>query len=138
MPELVWTETGSKIRAINANRTIPSYGTLVLVVRFVSNGVFMTSVVLPEPKNHPPEIISQFREGGDRGFATAFFQDFIERLESHFPATEPVSVSVPSYILVEDGKAIMCLKCGMVSNYDTDVQQRYCGNCDQFHFEHTA
>jgi hypothetical protein len=37
------------------------------------------------------------------------------------------------YELLEDGKAIRCLLCGLVSHSAIDVRERYCGFCDRFH-----
>jgi hypothetical protein len=38
-----------------------------------------------------------------------------------------------TYRLVDDGRAIECLRCGMVSYHPEDVRQRYCGHCHRFH-----
>lgn len=37
------------------------------------------------------------------------------------------------YRIAEDGKGITCLLCGMTSNNENDVRERYCGNCHQFY-----
>ena len=42
-------------------------------------------------------------------------------------------MTLPTYQIVHDGKAIRCLMCGKVSYNKTDVRERYCGNCCQFH-----
>lgn len=41
--------------------------------------------------------------------------------------------SETGYLLVEAGRAIMCLRCGAVSHNPTDVEQHYCGACHVFH-----
>jgi hypothetical protein len=38
-----------------------------------------------------------------------------------------------SYMIVEGGRAIYCLTCGMTSHNPHDVENRYCGNCHKFH-----
>lgn len=38
-----------------------------------------------------------------------------------------------SYTILSGGKAIHCGTCGRISHNPTDVQQRYCGHCQQFH-----
>ena len=38
-----------------------------------------------------------------------------------------------TYEIAEDGKSILCLRCGMRSWYPEDVRQLYCGNCHTFH-----
>jgi hypothetical protein len=38
-----------------------------------------------------------------------------------------------TYLLVEDGAAIRCLRCGLVSHNATDVARRYCGGCHLYH-----
>ena len=40
---------------------------------------------------------------------------------------------IQSYEILEDGKAIKCYRCGMVSHNINDVEQLYCGHCHQFH-----
>jgi len=35
----------------------------------------------------------------------------------------------------QEGLAIKCLRCGMVSHNLNDVAQLYCGNCHRFHEE---
>lgn len=47
-------------------------------------------------------------------------------------ARDIVASEVP-YLEVENGKAIMCLKCGLVSHNPNDVERRYCGACKEFH-----
>jgi hypothetical protein len=39
------------------------------------------------------------------------------------------------YELLDEGRAIKCLACGMVSHNLNDVAQLYCGNCHRFHEE---
>lgn len=39
----------------------------------------------------------------------------------------------PTHEIVEDGRAIRCLKCGKVSYNQNDVTVRYCGFCHIFH-----
>lgn len=38
-----------------------------------------------------------------------------------------------TYLLLESGRAIKCLNCSMVSYSLRDIEERYCGNCHQFH-----
>jgi len=38
-----------------------------------------------------------------------------------------------SYEILDEGRAIKCLICGMVSHNPNDVAQRYCGKCHRFH-----
>jgi hypothetical protein len=38
-----------------------------------------------------------------------------------------------TYEIVEDGKAIKCLLCGLTSYHPKDVEHRYCGHCKAFH-----
>jgi len=38
-----------------------------------------------------------------------------------------------TYAIVERGRAIKCLTCGMTSWSPSDVKFRYCGNCEVFH-----
>ena len=40
---------------------------------------------------------------------------------------------MPGYYVVNDGRAIVCLKCGFVSYNVSDVENLYCGNCKEFH-----
>ena len=42
-------------------------------------------------------------------------------------------MTLPTYQIVHDGTAIRCLICGKVSYNSTDVREKYCGNCHQFH-----
>ena len=49
-------------------------------------------------------------------------------------ARDIVASDVP-YLLVHQGKAIMCLRCGAVSHNPHDVEQLYCGACHRFHAE---
>lgn len=37
------------------------------------------------------------------------------------------------YRLLDDGKAIECLRCGMISGHPEDVRHHYCGRCHRFH-----
>jgi hypothetical protein len=46
-------------------------------------------------------------------------------------ARDIVAGGVP-YILVNAGKAIMCLQCGAVSHNPNDVEKRWCGACQEF------
>lgn len=39
------------------------------------------------------------------------------------------------YILLYDGKAILCRHCGMISFNINDIKEKYCGNCHRFHKE---
>jgi hypothetical protein len=43
-----------------------------------------------------------------------------------------IAASSVNFLMVENGEAIMCLKCGMVSFNPNDVAQRYCGACHVF------
>ena len=45
---------------------------------------------------------------------------------------QDILASGTPYLEVADGKAIMCLRCGMVSYNPHDVEQRYCGACHLF------
>ena len=38
-----------------------------------------------------------------------------------------------TYRIVENGKAIQCLRCQMISHNLNDVSQKYCGHCHLFH-----
>ncbi len=38
-----------------------------------------------------------------------------------------------TYRIIENGTAILCLKCNMVSRNLNDVENRYCGRCKFFH-----
>ena len=38
-----------------------------------------------------------------------------------------------NYEILEDGKAIKCLECGLTSWHPEDVRHRYCGFCSVFH-----
>lgn len=38
-----------------------------------------------------------------------------------------------TYEIVENGKAIKCLRCGKTSWHFEDVRHLYCGMCHQFH-----
>jgi len=40
---------------------------------------------------------------------------------------------VATYEILDDGKAIRCLRCGCISYNSNDVQQRYCGKCKVSH-----
>lgn len=40
-----------------------------------------------------------------------------------------------TYEIVERGRAIKCLVCGMTSWHPQDVTRRYCGECHRFHKE---
>lgn len=40
---------------------------------------------------------------------------------------------VCTYKLLEEGKAIQCLWCGLVSHIPSDVAEHYCGACHRFH-----
>ncbi len=42
---------------------------------------------------------------------------------------------IKTYEIIEDGKAIKCLNCGLTSWHPKDVQHRYCGNCHEFHMQ---
>jgi hypothetical protein len=39
---------------------------------------------------------------------------------------------MPMYHLLEDGKAIRCLRCHLVSHHPQDVENRYCVRCHLF------
>jgi len=45
------------------------------------------------------------------------------------PMARDVVASGARYLIVNHGKAIMCLKCGIVSHNPNDLAQRYCGAC---------
>lgn len=51
-------------------------------------------------------------------------QEAIEQIRTYRIIETPQSVS---------GQAIQCLVCGLTSYHPTDVEQRYCGQCHQFH-----
>jgi hypothetical protein len=38
-----------------------------------------------------------------------------------------------SYELLDDGRAIRCLACGLTSYHPRDVAEKYCGFCHRFH-----
>jgi hypothetical protein len=42
-------------------------------------------------------------------------------------------VTEPTYEIVDNGKAILCLRCMRISHHPTDVKNRYCGFCHRFH-----
>jgi hypothetical protein len=46
------------------------------------------------------------------------------------PADPPVELL---FVILDGGKAIKCMACGMTSHHPRDVEQRYCGNCKKFH-----
>lgn len=39
----------------------------------------------------------------------------------------------PTYVLLEESKAIACLKCGMISHNPQDIAHKYCNHCHIFH-----
>lgn len=39
------------------------------------------------------------------------------------------------YRLLDEGQAIDCLRCGMISYHPEDVRHRYCGHCHRFHHD---
>src|SRR5882672_2189579 len=43
-----------------------------------------------------------------------------------------------SYEIIHDGKAIVCLRCGLVSHNREDVRNRYCVRCHVFHDDNEA
>jgi ribosomal protein L37E len=47
----------------------------------------------------------------------------------------PTTGSSPSktYEILEQGRAIRCLRCGLVSWNVHDIDNRYCGHCHVFH-----
>lgn len=50
------------------------------------------------------------------------------------PKYEPGKLKpADGYELLDEGRAIKCYVCGMVSHNPNDVAQRYCGNCHRFH-----
>jgi hypothetical protein len=42
-------------------------------------------------------------------------------------------LALASYVIADDGKSIICLKCGMTSYSQGDISHLYCGNCHAFH-----
>lgn len=40
-----------------------------------------------------------------------------------------------TYLLVQGGTAILCLRCGLVSHHPKDISELYCGHCHQYHVE---
>jgi len=38
-----------------------------------------------------------------------------------------------TYEILNEGRSIMCLRCGLVSYHPKDVEEKYCGNCHIFH-----
>ena len=54
------------------------------------------------------------------------------RNPDEYDSTEP-EIPRSGYEIAEDGRAIKCLKCEMVSWHPEDVRHRYCGNCHKFH-----
>ena len=46
------------------------------------------------------------------------------------PANPPVELL---FVILDGGKAIKCMTCGMTSYHPKDVEHRYCGNCNKFH-----
>jgi hypothetical protein len=38
-----------------------------------------------------------------------------------------------TYELADDGRAIICLRCGLTSYNAGDIENRYCGHCNLFH-----
>jgi hypothetical protein len=56
------------------------------------------------------------------------------REEKPAPKYEPGKLKpADGYELLDEGRAIKCYVCGMVSHNPNDVAQRYCGNCHRFH-----
>lgn len=49
------------------------------------------------------------------------------------PLARDIVASDIAYLIVDCGRGIMCLGCGLVSHSPSDVEQRYCGNCKVFH-----
>lgn len=45
--------------------------------------------------------------------------------------SEPVAD--PTYEVIDQGTAIRCLRCGMVSRHPEDIDNLWCGYCKQFH-----
>jgi hypothetical protein len=41
-----------------------------------------------------------------------------------------------TYVIVNDGKAIVCTRCGMTSYHLGDVENKYCAHCKRFHSEY--
>ncbi len=49
-------------------------------------------------------------------------------------AKTPESVEeTKTYEILEEGRAIKCLVCGLTSWHPKDIAHRYCDNCSQFH-----
>jgi hypothetical protein len=43
-----------------------------------------------------------------------------------------IAASCGTYLVINAGSAIMCLRCGAVSHNPNDVAERYCGACNEF------
>ena len=127
MATLEWEQTRSDVR--RASRVIPGYGTVVVFIRQAGRGAFLTALMIPEPVGFEPELIRQL---GSDVPPKLFLESFVDALAAKFPPAPPASASLPAYVLLEQGKAIMCLKCGMESHNVNDVQQRFCGNCKKY------
>lgn len=44
-------------------------------------------------------------------------------------------MEAPTYLLVDNGRAIKCRICQQVSWSPADIAQKYCGYCHRFHDE---
>ena len=49
-----------------------------------------------------------------------------------------ISSMKPTYEIIDSGKAIHCLICGMTSYSPMDVLHRFCGRCHRFHPIHSV
>jgi hypothetical protein len=43
-----------------------------------------------------------------------------------------------TYVLVNNGKAIVCTRCGMTSYHLADVENKYCSHCKKFHADYSG
>jgi hypothetical protein len=81
----------------------------------------------------PAEIVDALIEQmlSEAGAAPSAFVSEIARDVARGVARDIVA-SGATGLIVARGKAIMCLRCGMVSHNPHDVENRYCGACHAF------
>jgi len=133
---LEWNVTAEHVE--RSYRNIPGYGMVVCFIRTTprpfSLRVAVCAVVLPEGQ-HEPEIISD-RQSGTTSTAKLFFEEFVNRIGHEMHVVDStVAAPPPLYALTNQGKAIICLSCGMHSHSEEDAARRYCGYCKTYMVE---
>ena len=53
-------------------------------------------------------------------------KDIIEQTQTQRPPEA-------TYMIICLGRAIKCLKCGMISYNEYDIKYKYCGYCHEYH-----